>query len=87
MIELKKLRSILGWSAVINMSLLLLMAVLVLGAKQLVYDVWGYFFKLSPEEYDSFMLYTLAFWKVLVFIFFIIPYIAIGIVEKEKAQS
>lgn len=81
-----KLRSILGWSGVINMALLLFMALLFLIAKDFIYTVWGQFFELSEEAYDSFMLNIMAFWKILVFVFFIIPYFAIGIVQKDTAE-
>ncbi|MDT0554107.1 DUF6868 family protein [Urechidicola vernalis] len=77
-----KFRSILGWSAVYNMALLLFFALFFLIAKEWIFDVWGYFFNVSYEQYEVFMLYSMAFWKVLIFVFFIIPYLAIGKVQK-----
>ena len=81
---LESIRKIIGWSAVINMALLLFIAIIFLAAKDWIYAIWGYFFHLSPAEYDSFVFHILAIWKILMFVFFIIPYVAIRMVEKRN---
>lgn len=84
--NLESIRKVIGWSAVYNMALLLFFAIVFLVAKDWIFGIWGYFFEVSPEQYELFMLYVMAFWKILVFVFFIIPYFAIGVVQKDTVK-
>ena len=78
-----KLRSILGWSVVVNFVLLLFFGFVLLFGKEMIYTIWSNFFTMSFEAYDILMISFIALWKIVVFVFFLIPYIAIGIINKK----
>ena len=82
--DLLKLRSILGWSTVINFALLFFFSIVLLIGKETIYTIWGAFFTISFEVYDVIIISTLAIWKTFVIGFLLVPYIAIGIVNKKK---
>ena len=78
-----KLRSILGWSAVVNFMLLLFFGVIVVIGKGFIYGIWNTFFDISSDTYDIIVISFIGFWKIAVLVFFLIPYIAMGIVNKK----
>ena len=74
------MRAVLGWCSIINIGLLLwwFFAITVL------HD-WGYrihskWFKLSVESFDTIHYAGIAFFKIAVFVFNIVPYFALRIV-------
>lgn len=79
-----KLRSVLGWSTIINFVLLFFFSLVLLFGKEMIYGIWSSFFDISIEVYDILMISFIALWKIAVFVFFLIPYIAIGIVNKKE---
>ena len=83
--DIIKLRSMLGWSAVINFGLLFFFGFMLLFGKEFIFSIWSNFFAISSETYDIIMISFIGFWKIVVFVFFLIPYIAIGIVNKKKS--
>ena len=82
--DIIKLRSILGWSTVINFGLLFFFGFMLLFGKEFIYTIWSNFFAISSEAYDIIMISFIGFWKIFVIVFFLIPYIAIGIVNKKE---
>lgn len=81
-----KLRSVLGWSVVINFVLLLFFSFVLLLGKEMVYAIWSNFFAISFETYDILMISFISLWKIVVIVFLLIPYIAIGIVNKNERK-
>lgn len=81
-----KLRSILGWSTVINFALLFFFGFALLFGKEMIYTIWSNFFIISLEVYDIIMISFIGFWKIFVIVFLLIPYIAIGIVNKKERK-
>lgn len=74
------LRNILGWCAVMNLGLLLWWALFFMFAHDVVYRLHGKWFKLSAERFDAIHYTGMAFFKITIFVFNIVPYIALRIV-------
>lgn len=74
------LRSILGWCTVINFGLLLWWALFILLAHDWVYRMHSRWIKLSVEQFDAIHYAGMAFFKIIVFVFNLVPYIALWIV-------
>ena len=82
--DIVKLRSVLGWSTVINFVLLVFFSMMILIGKEFIYGLWSHFVTISYQAYDIIMISFIGFWKIVVIVFFLIPYIAIGIVNKKE---
>jgi hypothetical protein len=74
------LRNILGWCAVMNLGLLLWWALFFMFAHDVVYRLHGKWFKLSAERFDAIHYAGMAFFKIAIFVFNIVPYFALRIV-------
>ncbi len=73
-------RDVLGWCAVINIGLLLFWGLWLMLAHDFVYRTHGKWFKLSVERFDTIHYAGIAFFKVCIFLFNIVPYFALRIV-------
>jgi hypothetical protein len=78
--DIEILRSTLGWCTVINFGLLLWWALFILLAHDLVYRLHSRWFKLSVEQFDAIHYTGMAFFKIMVLLFNLAPYIALRIV-------
>ena len=74
------LRGVLGWCSIINMGLLLFWFLILLSAHDWVFRMHSRWFKISVETFDATHYAGIAFFKIAVFVFNIIPYIALRIV-------
>jgi Family of unknown function (DUF6868) len=74
------IRDVLGWCAVINVGLLLLWFLFFTLAHDWMYRIHGKWFKLSVERFDALHYAGMAFFKVCIWLFNIVPYLAIRIV-------
>jgi hypothetical protein len=81
--DIKKIRKIVGWCAVINYGLLILVVIFFLFGRDRAYDFNQLFFPVSVEIYDAIVLMTLAIWEVLIWVFTIVPYVVLRIVDKK----
>ncbi len=82
--NLNQFRSVLGWSVVINFGLLVIAGILFASANEWIYDIWSLFFVIPFDAFDIFMIAFIAIWKLLVIVFFLVPYWAIGRVLKDS---
>lgn len=78
--DIEILRSTLGWCTVINFGLLIWWALFILLAHDLVYRLHSRWFKLSVEQFDVIHYTGMAFFKIMVLLFNLAPYIALRIV-------
>jgi hypothetical protein len=78
--DIEILRSTLGWCTVINFGLLLWWALFILLVHDLVYRLHSRWFKLSVEQFDAIHYTGMAFFKIMVLLFNLAPYIALRIV-------
>lgn len=73
-------RDFLGWCSVINVGVLIYWWLFFTLAHDLVYRIHGKWFKLSVEKFDSIHYAAMAFFKICIILFNIVPYIALRIV-------
>jgi len=74
------MRELLGWCSVINMGLLLWWFLIIHFAHDWVYKFHSKWFKVSVETFYAIHYAGIAFFKVGVFVFNIVPYIALRII-------
>ena len=74
------IRAALGWCSIINMGLLLWWFLVITLAHDWVYQFHGKWFKLSVDKFDEIHYTGLAFFKIGIFFFNIVPYFALRIV-------
>ena len=75
------MRRVLGWCSIINIGLLLWWFLVLTLAHDWVYRIHGKWFKLSVERFDAIHYAGIAFFKIVIFVFNIVPYFALRIVE------
>ena len=74
------IRDALGWCGVINIVMLLLWAAVVTFAPDLVFKTHGKWYKLSDERMSDIHYSGMLFYKLGIFLFNIVPYLALRIV-------
>ncbi|MGW8313530.1 MAG: DUF6868 family protein [Desulfuromonadales bacterium] len=74
------LRSTLAWSALLNMGILLWWFLFITLAHDWVYRVHSRFLKIPVEQFDTIHYAGMLIYKVVIFTFFIVPYLALRIV-------
>jgi hypothetical protein len=74
------LRDVLLWCTVLNYGLLLLWFLVFSLAHDWMYRFHGRWFRMSPEQFDAIHYAGIAFYKIGIFLFNLIPYVALRIV-------
>ena len=74
------LLKVLGWCAVFNMGLLLWWFLFLAFAHDWVYRMHSKWYKIPEEKFDSIHYAGMAFFKIIVLAFNIVPYLALRIV-------
>ncbi len=77
---IETLRAVLGWCSIINMALILWWFLAIVIAHDWVYRMHTRWFKLSVERFNEIHYAGIAFFKIVVFVFNIVPYFALCIV-------
>lgn len=77
---IETIRAALGWCAIINMGLLLWWFFAIAILHDWVYKWHSKWFKLSREKFDEIHYAGIAFFKIAIFVFNIVPYFALRIV-------
>ena len=77
---IETIRTVLGWCSIINMGLLLWWFLIIVLAHDLVYKWHSKWFKLSAEKFDEIHYAGIAFFKIAIFFFNVVPYCALRIV-------
>ena len=73
------LRDVLGWCTVINFGVLLVWIVGFVVAHDLIFRIHSKWFSLSKERFDTIHYAGLAFFKMSIFLFNFVPYLALRI--------
>ena len=71
---------VLGWSAVINLGLLMWWFLWLLFAHDFVYRMHSKWFKISVEKFDAIHYAGIAFYKIIIIAFNLVPYLALQII-------
>jgi hypothetical protein len=74
------LRHFLGWSGVINFGILAVWGLFFTLAHQWMFKMHRRLFKLTVERFDTIHYGGMAFFKILIIVFNIVPYLALRIV-------
>ena len=75
-----EIREMLGWCSLINVVLLVLMFVLVTLMRPVIYKMHSKMFPITESQYNIAIYSFFGFYKVMVYVFNIIPWIALCIV-------
>jgi hypothetical protein len=76
-------KSVLLWCTLINYGLLAFWGVLMLLPHEWLHRLWGRWYRISPEQFDTVSFAGILFYKILIFVFNLVPYIALVIVGRE----
>ncbi len=68
------LRSVLGWCAVINIGILLWWFIFFVYGHDLIYRIHSRWFKIPVETFNAIHYAAMAFYKLIVVVFIVIPY-------------
>jgi len=71
------IREILGWSALINYAILLFWFLFFTLAHDWMYYFHGKWFTLSIEHFDAIHYLSMAFYKLSIFLLFLVPYLVL----------
>ena len=74
------IRDVLGWCALINIGILVLWWGFFCCAHDWVYRLHGKWFCLTLEKFDAIHYAAMAYYKLSIFLFMLVPYLAIRIV-------
>jgi uncharacterized protein YneF (UPF0154 family) len=75
------LRDFFMWCMIINLGILLFVFVVCLVMRKLIYKIHSTFFPMTYEEFNRSLYMLMGIHKSLVFIFSVIPYIALCIID------
>ncbi|MDF0535864.1 hypothetical protein KDN34_14230 [Shewanella yunxiaonensis] len=79
--SLEQITALFQWMALINIGLLSLSAVLAAAFKPLLFKLHGQLFGLEPRQISAVIYGFLGFYKVLILVFNLVPYLAMLIVS------
>ena len=74
------IRDIFGWCTLINFGFLLWWGIAILFFHDFVYRLHGKLFKMTLEEFDKIHYVGIAFFKLFIIVFNLVPYLAMRIV-------
>ena len=80
MMTLEEIRAALGWCTILNMAFLLFWVVFYAFGRSFIYRMHGRFFDIPEKSMNVIHYSGMAFYKLLIFIFNLIPYLALRIV-------
>jgi hypothetical protein len=78
--DIESIRAFLMWCTILNVTLLVLSSLICLCAADWVYRIHGKWFSISRENFNVAIYSFLGLYKILVFVFNLIPYVALLIV-------
>jgi Family of unknown function (DUF6868) len=70
----------LAWCLVINYGILILWFLVFVLARDWIYGLHRKWYPISPEQFNAINYAGIAFYKILVFVFVLVPYIALRII-------
>jgi hypothetical protein len=78
--SMEMIRAALGWCTLINWGLLLWWWLFIAFAHDWVYRMHGKWFRITPEQFSAIHYAGMAYFKMAVFMFNLVPYLALRIV-------
>ena len=77
---IETMRAVLGWCSIINIGLLLWWSLILIFAHDWVYRFHSKWYNIPVEKFDAIHYSGIAFFKILIFVFNLAPYLALRIV-------
>ena len=78
--EAQEIRKVLGWCSAINLGVLLLWFLVFVFARDVVFRIHPRWFNIAEERFDEIHYTMMGYYKLIVFVFNVIPYLALRIV-------
>jgi len=78
--SIDQVRELLAWCTVINFGILIFWWLMFILAHDFVYRLHSRWFKIPIEEFDSIHYKAIAFYKLSIILFNLVPYIALSII-------
>lgn len=75
------------WNTIINVGILILWSLVFFTASDVIYEIHGKFFSLSRENFNSIIYGLIGLFKILVFVFNVIPFFALLILKKKNGSE
>ncbi len=75
--SIETITAVLGWSTLLNYAVLLYWALFFIFAHDWMYRFHGKWFRISVEQFDAIHYVSMAFYKLLVFVFNLAPWIVL----------
>ncbi len=85
--NLTKLRSLLGWCCVLNFGLILFYSIFFLFGQEWINALVSSFLHVPEEGLSNLWIGAIGLWKILVIVFFLVPYIALRMMESKTAST
>lgn len=79
---LEVIRDILMWCSLINAALLIFLFVILTAGRKWVYSIHSKLFPITEEQFNMIIYSFFAFYKIVIIVFNIIPYVAVSIAIK-----
>jgi len=80
MLSIEIVRGVLFWCSIINFSLLAFWGLLMLTPHEWMHRFWSRWYRISAEQFDVIQLSGIVLYELLIFVFNLIPYIALLII-------
>lgn len=78
---LEILQSFLGWCSIINIGIIIFWFIMITIAKETIYKLHSIWFKIEEDKFDVIQYKAIAFYKITVFIFNVVPYVVLLIIN------
>ena len=75
--QVELVRDVLAWCAVVNYVVLIIWWLMFTQAYEWMYGLHSRWFKIERERYDSIHMVSLAFYKICIFMFNLVPYLVL----------
>ena len=86
-ITIRTLTKFFMWCTIINGGRLIISVVILMGAKDLIYQFHIIFFPISRESHTVMMYQLLGLWKILIILLNAVPYLALLIIGSKQQQK
>ena len=82
--ETGTLRDFLKWCTIINVILLLFSSLMLIAVGDFMYAVHGQLFHMTNQAFDVVIYSLLGGYKILIFVFNLVPYVVLRIIERKQ---
>ncbi len=85
--DIQRLTAVFKWCVIINVVLFVLSATMIMAAPDFVYRMQSNLIPIPRETFDAIVYGLLGFYKVVLVVFVVVPYVALLIVGKKDRSG